>query len=194
MKAIISNLLRHLGILFYTDKIRFYLHFLRKLRERNKFSKENPLVPLPPSYLIYESFDLNYYKYYFDSRDTAIWLLDHLRKHYELKNINILDWGCGPARIIRHLPELLDKSCSIYGTDYNPKTIAWNKKTFSGINFNLNLTEPPLPYVNDSFDIIYSISIFTHLPADLHFKWFNELIRITKNNIHIPLKEKNEHL
>jgi Methylase involved in ubiquinone/menaquinone biosynthesis len=124
----------------------------------------------------------DYFKYYFDGRDSAIWLLDKLKRHKELKDINILDWGCGPSRIVRHLPELLDKSCSIYGTDYNPKSIAWNRKALMGINFNLNSTNPPLPYVDSSFDIVYGISIFTHLPEDLHYKWFNELVRITKKN------------
>ena len=181
MRTRISNLLRSLGILYYTDKIRFYLHYIRRYKSITNFKKENPDVALPPAYLIYESFDLNLDSYYTSSRNTASWLLDHFSKHCELKNINILDWGCGPARIVRHLPGLLDKSCSVYGTDYNPKTIAWDKKALPGINFNLNGAEPPLPYVNNSFDIIYGISIFTHLPEDLHYKWFNELVRISKN-------------
>ncbi|MGE5426907.1 MAG: class I SAM-dependent methyltransferase [Methylococcaceae bacterium] len=180
MKARISNLLRQLGILYYTDKIRFYVHYIKKIKESRNFKKENPQVKLPPSYLIYESFNLNYYKYYFDSKASATWLLDHLKKHIELKNLNILDWGCGPARIVRHLPELLDGSCSIYATDYNPKTIAWNRKALTGINFNLNDAHPPLPYVDNSFDIVYGLSIFTHLSEDLHYEWFNELSRITK--------------
>lgn len=181
MRTKISNLLRQFGILFYTDKIRFYIHYLKKLSEKRAFVKKNPDVALPPAYLIYESFDLNYNKYYFDSKETASWLLAHFKKHIELRNINILDWGCGPARIVRHLPGLLDTSCSIYGTDYNPKSIAWDRKAISGINFNLNSSEPPLPYVDNSFNIIYGISIFTHLPKDLHYKWFAELIRISKN-------------
>jgi len=181
MRTIISNLLRQLGILLYTDKIRFYIHFIKKLKESRKFTRENPTIALPPAYLIYESFNFDYTKYYFDSKETASWLLDYFKKYHELKNINILDWGCGPARIVRHLPELLDKSCSIYGTDYNPTSIAWDRKAIKGVNFNLNLTYPPLPYVNDSFDIIYGISIFTHLPEDLHYKWFDELIRISKS-------------
>lgn len=182
MKARISNLLRQLGVLYYTDKIRFYLHYIKKIKESRNFKKENPQVKLPPAYLIYESFNLNYYKYYIDSKSSATWLLDHLKRHVELKNLNILDWGCGPARIVRHLPELLDKSCSIYATDYNPKTIAWNRKALTGINFNLNSTNPPLPYVDSSFDIVYGLSIFTHLDEDLHYEWFNELTRITKKD------------
>jgi len=181
MRARISNLLRSLGILYYTDKLRFYLKVMRKPGERKKFLKDHPGVALPPSYLIYESFDLNYESYYTASRETAAWLLDHFRKHKALENINILDWGCGPARIIRHLPGLLDASCHVYGTDYNPRSIEWCRKNLPGINFNLNGAEPPLPYVDNSFDVLYGISIFTHLPEELHYAWFKELVRISRN-------------
>ena len=182
MRTKISNLLRQLGLLLFTDKIRFFIFHLKKLKERRRFISKNPGIPIPPAYLIYEAFDLNYDSYYFASRKTATWLLDHFKRHYQLINVNILDWGCGPARIVRHLPGLFDKSCSIYGTDYNSKSIAWNRKAIKGVNFNLNNTEPPLPYVDNSFDIIYGISIFTHLPEELHYKWFSELARISKKN------------
>lgn len=181
MKNIISNLLRYLGILIYADKLRFYIHYFRTLGEKHKFRKKHPFVKLPPSYLIYESYRLDYSRYYADGRNTAIWLLNYLKKYKELKNINILDWGCGPARIIRHLPELLDSSCSIYGTDYNAKSVSWNRENLPGINFNLNIASPPLPYVDNSFDVIYGISVFTHLTEELHYAWFKELVRISKN-------------
>jgi ubiquinone/menaquinone biosynthesis C-methylase UbiE len=182
MRTYISKLFRQLGILLFMDKLRFYIFHLRKLEERRTFISKNPEIPIPPAYLIYESFDLNYDSYYFASRNTTNWLLDHLKRHYQLLNVNILDWGCGPARIVRHLPDFLDNSCKIYGTDYNSKSISWNKKNISRVNFNHNDPEPPLPYVDNSFDIIYGISIFTHLPEALHYKWFDELTRISKNN------------
>lgn len=182
MKTILSNTLRKFGILSHADKIRYYLHLLINFKEIRSFKRENLQVKLPPSYLMYESFNLNYFKYYYGGRESAIWLIEHLKKHKELKNINILDWGCGPARIIRHLPELLDSSCSIYGCDYNPKSIRWNQNNITRINFILNSINPPLPYVDNSFDVIYGISIFTHLTEELHYKWFEELVRVSRSN------------
>ncbi len=182
MKTIISNILRKLWILSYVDKIRYYLHFFIKFKDSREFKRENPQIKLPPSYLIYESFNLNYHNYYYGGKESAIWLLEHLKKYKELRNVNILDWGCGPARIIRHLPELLDSSCSIYGCDYNSKSIIWNKNHISKINFSLNSINPPLSYVDNSFDVIYGISIFTHLTEELHYKWFDELVRVSRNN------------
>jgi SAM-dependent methyltransferase len=160
--------------------MRYYLLYIRRMKVNNRFRNENPGLALPPPYLVYESFDLDYKKYYTDSRETASWLVDFFRKYKELKNASLLDWGCGPARIIRHMPALLDASCKIYGTDYNAQSITWNRANIPGIEFSLNGAHPPLSYPDNSFDIIYGISIFTHLPEDLHYSWFNELVRVSK--------------
>ena len=87
------------------------------------FKLENPQVKLPPDYLIYESFQLDYKKYFTDSKDTTQWLTDHLKKHIDLKGKRILDWGCGPGRIIRHLPAVIGNGCEFFGTDYNKNSI-----------------------------------------------------------------------
>lgn len=181
-KAQFSNLLRTFGLLLITDKIRYYILYIKRYSRIQSFLKANSSIKLPPSYLIYESFALDYDKYYFDGSDSASWLIERLKKYISFNEINILDWGCGPARIVRHIPELLNNSCSIYGTDYNQKSIIWNRENIQNVNFNLNFSNPPLPYVSNSFDIIYGISIFTHLPEDMHYRWFEELVRVTKNN------------
>ena len=163
------------------DKLRFYVHFILKFGERKRFKKETPDVKIPPDYLIYESFNLNYNSYYHGGRKSAEWLLHCLEKHVSLTHMVLLDWGCGPARIVRHMPDLLDKSCKIYATDYNARTIAWNKKNIKDVIFSENKTNPPLSYDESFFHIVYGISIFTHLPEELHYSWFNELVRVTKN-------------
>jgi len=89
-----------------------------------------------------------------------------------------LDWGCGPARIIRHLPKLLPNT-SLYGTDYNAKSIAWNKANFQKISFELNNINPPTSFEDGFFDAIYGLSIFTHLSEENHFNWISELYRIS---------------
>ena len=85
--------------------------------------------------MIYESFQRIYDNYYNDSLNTAEWLISYLQKYIELKNVNILEWGCGPARIIRHLQSLLDQNCIIFGSDYNHQSIDWCKENIPNVTF-----------------------------------------------------------
>lgn len=179
-KGQISNTLRKLRLIYFLDRVRFYIEKFKNREANRKFKKEHPNVPLPPDYLIYESFQINYSKYYINSHDTAQWVAGHLREHLELKDKKILDWGCGPGRVIRHLPEVVGNGCTYFGTDYNEKSIEWCSKNLPGILFNKNTLEAKLPYKNDFFDAIYGISIFTHLSEQLHFDWIKELTRVLK--------------
>lgn len=181
-RAQVSKLLRMFGLIYFTDWLRFHIKKFKNRKENNDFKINNPDIILPPDYLIYESFQMNYKKYYTDSIDTAKWLANHFKKHIELKNVTILDWGCGPARIIRHLPNVINNNCKYYGTDYNKKTIVWCKQNLKNIHFNLNTLEAKLPYKDNFMDVVYGISIFTHLSEKMHYDWFNELYRVLKPN------------
>lgn len=179
-KGEISNLLRRLGLIYYFDWLMFYIQ-KHKNREINKeFLLKNPGVVLPPDYLIYESFQINYQKYYTDSKDTALWLKDLFEKHIDLKNRQILDWGCGPGRVIRHLPSVIGNGCGFFGTDYNSQSIEWCINNLKGISFNTNSLAAKLPYNDNFMDVIYGISVFTHLSGQMHFNWYNELYRVLK--------------
>ena len=181
-KGQISNLLRGLRLIYFADWIRYYIQKFKNYKINKDFKSENPEVKLPPDYLIYESFQINYQKYYTESIETAKWLADHFQKHIDLKDKRILDWGCGPGRIIRHLPEAIDNGCEYYGTDYNKKTIDWCSKNLTNIQFNNNTLNAQLPYDDNFVDVIYGLSIFTHLSEKSHYDWYNELYRILKPN------------
>jgi len=176
----ITSFLRKLRILHLADNLRFYIQKAKNRKVNKDFKEKYPSVKLPPDYLIYESFQLNYHKYYVQSKEGAKNLVQHLAKHLALQNRAILDWGCGPGRIVRHLPELIGNNCSYYGTDYNTRTIDWCSKNLPEISFNNNTLEAQLPYADNFFDVIYGLSIFTHLSATMHKEWYAELYRVLK--------------
>jgi SAM-dependent methyltransferase len=92
---------------------------------------------------------------------------------------SILDFGCGCGRVTRFLRPTDNQV--IVGTDIDPESIGWCKEHLGHIaEFNVNNFIPPLPYPDETFDFIYCISVFTHLPEDMQFQWLKELRRITK--------------
>jgi len=181
-KGQISNLLRKLGLMHFTDWTRYHIQRFQNRKINREFIAKNPDLKLPPDYLLYESFQINYQKYYNEGFETAKWVSSHFEKHISLKNIRILDWGCGPGRIIRHLPTVIANDCEFYGTDYNKRSIEWCSKNLSGIQFNNNTLSAALPYSDNFFDVIYGLSIFTHLSEQLHYDWYSELYRVLKPN------------
>ncbi len=179
-KQLITSFLRKFKILHLADKTRFYIQKYKNNKANKKFKAEHPEVKLPPDYLIYESFQLNYHKYYVQSKEAARKLVRHFSKHIDLKDKKILDWGCGPGRIIRHFPEIVGNGCSYYGTDYNVRSINWCSHNLKEISFNKNTLEASLPYDDNFFDVIYGLSIFTHLSEEMHNHWYDELYRVLK--------------
>ncbi len=178
MKATISSALRSLGLLHISDRI-FYLYQRSKNKKNNtEFELANPEVKLPPDYMMFESYGLNYSKYYNEGKKTAQWILDIVKPYIKFENKKRLDWGCGPARVVRHMPTLLGNTNQVFGTDYNPKTIQWCSQFIKSVEFSKNELDPPTVYEDETFDMIYGISIFTHLSEEKNIAWYEELIRV----------------
>lgn len=179
-KGDLSNILRKLGLMHLTDNLRYYYFKIKNSKKNKIFLKKNPEIILPPSYYVYEAFQLNYEEYYSKSIESAKWILDFYKKHKKVYPTRVLDWGCGPGRIIRHLPNIIGEKSEVYGTDYNKKSIEWCRNNLKEIDFNHNGIEAELPYDSDFFEYIFGISIFTHLSKEKHYEWVKELSRITK--------------
>jgi SAM-dependent methyltransferase len=179
VKNEISNWFRQTGLLSAVDRLYFSLNKIRYSRKNKRFRKEHPFVKLPPDYMIYESFRMDYKNYYNDGRDTALWLIQELSRYFSIDSSKILDWGCGPARVVRHLPDLLPQA-KVVASDYNEQTIEWCKTNVQGVEFVKNSVIPPLPFNGQSFDIIYALSVFTHLSLENHYRWTEEIYRLLK--------------
>ena len=182
MKTSLQNFLRKLGVLEHADYVKFIISYFSFLSKNRNFKKNNPNVILPPHYMLFESFGkMDYASYFEKGKESADDILELLGKHHSLENINLFEWGCGPVRILRHIPEILaDKNVKVFGSDYNPETIKWDKTSFDNISFSKNELLPPLEYEGNFFDVIYCISVFTHLDEVTELKWFNEIIRVLK--------------
>jgi len=90
----------------------------------------------------------------------------------------ILDFGCGCGRVIRHL--MFAKRAKLYGTDCNPELIDWCKQNLDFAQFAVNDISPPLSYDDSTFDFVYALSVFTHLPEALQFSWMSEMARVLR--------------
>src|SRR5688500_11541970 len=117
----LSDLIRKFHLAKVADTIRFYFLYVKNLKKNNQFKKQFPDFKLPPRYLMYESFKLDPYRYYIGGREDAQWIAESVKPYIKIVSANILDWGCGPARVLRHMPEILGLDNKYYGTDYNPK-------------------------------------------------------------------------
>ena len=67
----------------------------------------------------------------------------------------------------------------MYGTDIDEEAIAWCRRSIGFARFTINDARPPLPYPDGRFDLVYAISVFTHLSEELQFQWLDELSRVT---------------
>jgi SAM-dependent methyltransferase len=99
----------------------------------------------------------------------------------------ILDFGCGCGRVIRALRTRLPHAL-LTGTDIDPEAIGWLQSNYQSIaRFVLAPHLPPLPLEDGSADFVYGISVFTHLPEDMQFRWLDELRRVTRVGGHLIL-------
>jgi SAM-dependent methyltransferase len=169
-----------LGILKSADYIHFAWQHAKSRRKNRLFQRSHPGFAFPPAYLAYESYGMDYQLYFEDGLEVANWLIGHFRRHVKLEDAEILDWGCGPGRVIRRFPELLPPSCRCHGSDYNRDSVEWCKGNIPDVAFALNGLHPPLAYPPGKFTVAYGISVLTHLSSDLQSLWVAEIKRVLR--------------
>jgi SAM-dependent methyltransferase len=87
----------------------------------------------------------------------------------------VLDFGCGAGRTLRHL---LDTGAELHGCDVHGPSVDWLAGHLSPpLHVHRNDELPPLPYADGLFDLVYALSVFTHL-ADTWEEWLVELRRV----------------
>jgi ubiquinone/menaquinone biosynthesis C-methylase UbiE len=93
---------------------------------------------------------------------------------------DILDFGCGCGRILIPLSFMISPR-KIVGTDIDKQSIGWLKSNYPTFKaLDVNKIKPPTKYADATFDLVYGVSVFTHLPEDMQHAWLSEMSRIIK--------------
>lgn len=182
VKQLVTHLLRKAGLLGFVEHFRSLCFWFRTYALRTEFARAHPDFALPPwgiSYDAYASF--NPYAYRETGLKHAELIHSYIRKYAEQPVAVVCDWGCGPLRVLRHFPGLMGgEGTKFLGLDYNPDTIAWAKANFTDIEFRKNELSPPLPLADNEVDVLYCISVFTHLSRQVFDAYVDDIYRALK--------------
>jgi 2-polyprenyl-3-methyl-5-hydroxy-6-metoxy-1,4-benzoquinol methylase len=91
--------------------------------------------------------------------------------------LSVLDFGCGCSRTIQPLHEMFPH-WNLHGTDIDPIGIEWSAAHIPYATFGVNDRMPPTPYADHAFDLVYALSVFTHLNLKMEKAWLRELTRL----------------
>jgi ubiquinone/menaquinone biosynthesis C-methylase UbiE len=182
MKRKLLLLLRKTGSLKLADGL--MLRYKQALchRRNQRFIAAHPDFAYPPSDLSFDAYHhVDIVKYLETGRTHARLFAEIIRKTLPNKQLAILEWGCGPARIIRHMrSNLSDVSVMLTGMDFNQRSITWNRDHVPNVDFVVNDFLPPLSIASNSFDVVYNFSVLTHLSEAVQQAWLRELKRVLK--------------
>jgi SAM-dependent methyltransferase len=111
--------------------------------------------------------------------ETRAALLDLLPVGWSFEDRRVLDFGCGAGRTLRHfLGEALE--AELWGVDIDAPSIEWlQAELCPPLHALRSSADPPLGFESGSFDLIWAISVFTHL-TDNSLSWLAELHRLLK--------------
>jgi SAM-dependent methyltransferase len=88
----------------------------------------------------------------------------------------VLDFGCGCGRVARWFNDLDGRE--LHGCDRDVRLVKWCQANLPFLQATTNGPEPPLPYARNSFDVIYALSVLTHMSDALELAWLLELRRV----------------
>jgi SAM-dependent methyltransferase len=92
----------------------------------------------------------------------------------------ILDFGAGAGRVLSHVAQRGRQGGDFHGTDVDCEAIEWARRHRPEASWQVNAAEPPLSFADERFDLVYSISIFTHLDEALQWRWLIDLRRVLR--------------
>lgn len=94
------------------------------------------------------------------------------------KDTRVLDFGCASGRVLRHFAA--QSKAQVWGSDISDDHVTWcNKYLSKKMVVFQNTSIPNMPIEDNFFDIIYAMSVFTHIES-FETSWLCEVRRMLK--------------
>jgi SAM-dependent methyltransferase len=91
----------------------------------------------------------------------------------------VMDFGCGVGRVARLFLRHATRQ-KFVGIDLTSVAIEWLSANMPFGEYHIGMVAPPLPLESRSLDVIFSVSVFTHLKATSQTAWLAEFRRLLK--------------
>lgn len=143
-------------------------------------------APLPPPDLITRVFGVGVEGWSDPARayevlgaQTREAVVRHLPAEWSWGGRRVLDFGCGAGRTLRHFLAEAEEA-EIWGADIDGPSVAWVAEHLSPpLHAWQTPAAPPSGLEHGTFDLIYAVSVFTHL-TDVSLPWLQELHALLK--------------
>jgi len=113
---------------------------------------------------------------------TAFPVYQYAIRHAREQGVTLnrfMDFGCGWGRITRLFLREVDEG-GLYGVDPWDEAIQLCRMHMPFACFVKSEPDPPLLFADNTFDMVFSNSVFTHLSEESAMQWGQELTRILK--------------
>jgi SAM-dependent methyltransferase len=102
----------------------------------------------------------------------------------------VLDIGCGVGRVMRYLAPMCRE---VHGIDISAKMVQKGRERLAGVpgvQFHLGNGYDLAEFSDESFDLVYSVVTFQHIPKTVAYNYFTECYRVLKKTgvlqFHLP--------
>lgn len=104
--------------------------------------------------------------------------IEEFRPGVDIGTLDILDFGCGVGRVA--MPFHYHFKQPTAAVDIQQFAIDFMQKTMPEVDTRRSTLTPPLPFAEGSFDVIYAISVWTHMNKDTGDAWLKDVARMLK--------------
>ncbi len=159
---------------------------INKVDRANHPSFKNPSldkkgIPIPPAWMVQAFTGIPDIRNFLKSGPKSVKKIIQTANKWgiDTKDLrNVLDFGCGCGRILSRWNEY--PHVNMTGCDLHKVAIKWCKRHYSNYSFYNGTELPPSPIKDASFDLVYAISVLTHLDEKHQNSWLAEWKRITR--------------